>query len=409
MGVVLRAEDVFLERPVAIKLVEPDPLSLERFMKEAQALAKVRHENVVQVYNFGALGPSYYLAMELVTGRPLDEVIDALALAGEQMALPRALAILNAIGKGLAAVHAQKLIHRDIKPGNIILERDTDRPVLIDFGLARRKSKSSPNMSIVGGTPSYMAPEQARDPDGKLCTAQTDLYAFACTAFELLTGRPLFEGNDVYTILLAHLNEKPRTLSSLRPELAVLDDIFLKALSKTQTERHASVAAMLAAIDERLSTPTTPPSPAPATLPAPPPEGATPSIVCLATEPGLRRSLLRTATQLLQERKIELGCDAVESATEASTLIETGRCQVLIVDEESAGGRLVELIQRVTMQDPGAEVIVVSRDFQATTQKLAGLRIRHLVPKPMNAHILGSVLGKLRIVRGSAPPSSTLL
>lgn len=417
MGIVLRAQDVFLERPVAIKVVDPDPLTLERFVKEAQALAKVRHENVVQVYSFGPVdsspqpGPlarSYYLAMELVVGRPLEEVIDALAAEGELMPLPRALAILKAIGLGLEAVHAQKLVHRDIKPGNIILEGETDRPVVIDFGLARRKSKSSPNMSIVGGTPSYMAPEQARDPDGRLCTARTDQYAFACTAFELFTGRPLFEGDDIYTILLGHLNEKPRKISSLRPELAMLDDVFLQALEKEPEKRFASVAAMLAAIDARLATPTVAPPPAPATIPAPPPDDVQPGILCLAMEPGLRRSLLRTATQLVQTRSLDLGCEALESVAQALSLVDQGACDVLLVDEESTGGQLRHLVERVLHRRPTAEVVVLTRNFQETARVLDGLGIRHLVPKPVNAHILASVLAKLAAANNGVPPSSTL-
>lgn len=408
MGIVLRAQDVFLERPVAIKVVDPDPLTLERFVKEAQALAKVRHENVVQVYNFGPLQGSYYLAMELVLGRPLEDVIDALAEKGLRMPLPRALTILNGIGRGLEAVHAQKLVHRDIKPGNIILEQDTDRPVVIDFGLARRKSKSSPNMSIVGGTPSYMAPEQARDPDGRLCTARTDQYAFACTAFELFTGRPLFEGDDIYTILLGHLNEKPRKISSLRPELSMLDDVFLQALEKDPEKRFESVAALLGAIDARLATPTVAPPPAPATIPAPPPDDVRPGILCLAMEPGLRRSLLRTATQLVQTRALDLGCEGLESVAQTLALVDQGACDVLLVDEESTDGQLRHLVERVFYRRPTAEIVVLTRHFQETARVLGGLGIRHLVPKPVNAHVLASVLAKLAAANNGVPPSSTI-
>ncbi|MBN9166589.1 MAG: serine/threonine protein kinase, partial [Myxococcales bacterium] len=172
MGVVLRAEDVFLERPVAIKIVAPskDPAVGQRFVKEAQALAQVRHENVVQVYAFGPFQHSAYLAMELVMGESLESIIDAHTRQGTTVALPRAVALLRAVAHGLDAVHARQLVHRDVKPANIIVEKGTDRPVLIDFGLARRRSKSDPRISITGGTPSYMAPEQAQDPDGTRVT-----------------------------------------------------------------------------------------------------------------------------------------------------------------------------------------------------------------------------------------------
>lgn len=389
MGVVLRAEDLFLQRPVAIKVVEPssDPAVAQRFVKEAQALAQVRHENVVQVYAFGPLQGSSYLAMELVVGQPLETLIDAHNEQGTTMPLPRAINILRAIGHGLEAVHAQRLVHRDVKPGNVIVEKSTDRPVLIDFGLARRRSNSSPKLSITGGTPSYMAPEQMKDPDGTRVTARTDLYALACTAFELLTGHPVFEGKDIYTILLAHLSNEPRRISSLRPELAPLDDVLLKALAKEPTDRYGSVAELIAALDvgfARVGVPKT----------------GTPRAVVLATDSGLRRSLVRNATQTLRGHGRELSYDTAESPAEAATMIGGGLCELFIVDEESTGGRLAELVRLVRERRPTAEVVVVSRDLPATAAALGETRVRHLVPKPINVHVLAAVLGRLTLVGG---------
>lgn len=385
MGVVLRAEDLFLRRPVAIKVVEPDQQVVERFVKEAQALAQVRHENVVQVYAFGPFQTSYYLAMELVVGQPLDTLIDSHTLAGETMPLPRAMKILRAIALGLEAVHARHLVHRDVKPGNVIIEKATDRPVLIDFGLARRRTKSNPKLSITGGTPSYMAPEQAKDPDGTRVTAQTDLYALACTAFELLTGRPVFEGDDIYTILVAHISSPPRKISTVRPELAPIDDVLLRALAKDPSDRQASVVELIEQLEQGIGRV--------GSGPAPRLSGAAALVV--AADNGLRRSLLRSTVQSLKSRAIALGCEEVASASEAAALLGSTDCRVLVIDEESAAGRLAELVQLARARNPRCEIVIVSRDFPATQASLGSQRVRHLVPKPVNVHVLAAVLGRI--------------
>jgi serine/threonine-protein kinase len=393
MGIVLRAEDLFLQRPVAIKVVEPspDPGTLQRFVKEAQALAQVRHENVVQVYAFGPFQSSSYLAMELVAGPTLEALIDAHSRAGETMPLPRAISILRAIGKGLEAVHARRLVHRDVKPANVIIENGTDRPVLIDFGLARRRSKSSPRISITGGTPSYMAPEQAKDPDGTRVTARTDLYAFACTAFELFTGRPVFEGTDIYTVLLAHMGQEPRRISSLRPELAAIDDVIVRALAKDPDDRYPSIDAMITALDAAFARVGTP-------------QPAGPRAIVLSAESSLARSIVRNATQSLRTHGHNIACDVAPSAAEAASLISSGRYDLFLVDEESAAGRLVELVRLTRERCPSAETVILSRDLPKTGRDLGDVRVRHMVPKPVNVHVLAAVLGRLDLVKNPHRP-----
>ncbi|OJY29964.1 MAG: hypothetical protein BGO98_50115 [Myxococcales bacterium 68-20] len=388
MGVVLRAEDVFLERPVAIKIVAPskDPAVGQRFVKEAQALAQVRHENVVQVYAFGPFQHSAYLAMELVMGESLESIIDAHTRQGTTVALPRAVALLRAVAHGLDAVHARQLVHRDVKPANIIVEKGTDRPVLIDFGLARRRSKSDPRISITGGTPSYMAPEQAQDPDGTRVTPRADIYALACTAFELFTGRAVFEGNDVFTVLAAHLRDQPRRISSLRPELTPIDDVLFRALSKVPQDRPASAGELVAALETALGR-----------VDARTQSG--PRVAVLAADGGLRRSLVRNTTSALRGHGHQVSCDTAESAAEATALVESGGYDLLVVDEESADGRLAELVQLARARHTNAEVLILSRDLPATTLALGDVRVRHLVPKPVNVHMLAAVIGRLDLVK----------
>jgi predicted Ser/Thr protein kinase len=417
MGVVLRAEDLFLERPVAIKIVEPslDPAVAQRFMKEARALAQLRHENIVQVYTFGPLDDhshSAYLAMELVSGESLEHLIDEHTRQRTTVALPRAMGILRAIARGLDAVHARELVHRDVKPGNIIIEVGTDRPVLIDFGLARRKSRSSPKISIVGGTPSYMAPEQVKDPDGSHVTARTDLYAFACTAFELLTNRGVFEGEDIYSVLLAHVSSKPRPISTLRPELAPIDHVLLRGLAKNPADRYQSAGEMMAALEagldvdaasarasivESVDDPDRRVRAAAETHAQP---AANPRVGVLASDAGLRRSLTRNVTGTMRTHGREIVCDAIESAEQASALIMGERYALLVLDEESCDGCLADLVRLMRSEQPWAEIVIVSRDFPATAASLGDdARVRHLVPKPVNVHVLAAVIGRLELLK----------
>ncbi|MBX3227844.1 MAG: protein kinase [Labilithrix sp.] len=399
MGIVLRAEDLFLQRPVAIKIVEPaaDQQVAERFVKEAQALAQVRHENVVQVYAFGRFQTASYLAMELVVGHSLESMIDAHAQNGATIALPRATAILRAMAAGLDAVHARQLVHRDVKPANVIIEKNTDRPVLIDFGLARKRSASNPRMSITGGTPSYMAPEQAQDPHGTRVTARTDLYALACTAFELFTGRPVFEGNDIFAMLLAHMNDAPRKISAVRPELAPFDDVLLRALAKDPAARHASASEMIEALHARL--PLVDESPAIGEL--------GPQVLVVANDTGFRRSLIRNTTQTLKTRGHEIVLEEVTTSSEAVTLGGSHPYDLLVIDDESMAGRTGELVRLARRKNPEVEIVVVSRDLPATLASLGeDAKVRHMVPKPLNVHVLAAVLGRTTLGGNGAESGS---
>jgi serine/threonine-protein kinase len=380
-GIVLRGEDLFLERPVAIKIVEPggDPLITERFVKEAQSLAQVRHENVVQVYAFGRLQTASYLSMELVMGQSLESIIDAHSAEGTVVELPRAMGILRAMAHGLDAVHAQSLVHRDVKPANVIIEEKTDRPVLIDFGLARRHTPSNPRMSLTGGTPSYMAPEQTQDPQGVRVSARTDLYALACTAFELFTGRPVFEGLDIYTVLMAHLTETPRKLSSVRKELAPFDEVIARCLAKDPQDRYASAEDLIAALEAR--------------LPAVSEPIMRPRVLIAAADAGFRRSLSRNTLHALKTSGVDVEVDEVESADEAVALASTTPYALLVIDEDSLAGRTPELANLAG----AGEVVIVSRDFAATAASLGEQRVRHLVPKPLNVHVLSAVLARTRL------------
>lgn len=400
MGIVLRAEDLFLQRPVAIKIVEPgiDKQVGGRFVKEAQALAQIRHENVVQVYAFGRFQNASYLAMELVMGHSLESIIDAHTANQNVVALPRAMSILRSMALGLDAVHARSLVHRDVKPANVIIEKNTDRPVLIDFGLARRRTASNPRMSITGGTPSYMAPEQAQDPQGTNVTARTDLYALACTAFELFTGRAVFEGLDIFTVLTAHLKEAPRKISTVRSELAPFDEVLLRALAKDPSVRYASATELITALEARMGLIGEPKAPGP-------------RVMIAAGDAGFRRSLIRNTLATMKAKGLEIEIEEVDSSAEAVTRAGTSSYDLIIVDEDSQDGRTAEIVKLARTRRHDAELVIVSRDFPATSAALGDHRVRHMVPKPLNVHVLAAVLGRTTVAQqvtadDPPPPSS---
>jgi CheY-like chemotaxis protein len=243
MGVVRRAVDVALERPVALKLVHPEMLArpeiVELFQLEARALAAIRNENVVGIYAFGLHLESFFFAMELVDGESLEQLVRAHATAGELVPLHRAVVILQQVAAGLDDVHRAGLIHRDVKPDNIIIERGSGRPVLVDFGLAVAATAEGGRFRAAG-TPGYMAPELVR---GEVPTSRVDVYSFACTAFEVLTGRSVFDGATSEEVVRRHAISPAPSISSIRPDLAGADDIIARGLAKDPLARPATCGA----------------------------------------------------------------------------------------------------------------------------------------------------------------------
>lgn len=392
MGIVHRAEDVFLERQVAIKVIDPmvstDPVSVERFKKEAQALAQIRHDNVVQVYAFGPHDLSYYFAMEFVEGENLDTLIAAHASRGNTIDLERAIGIVRAIASGLDSVHARKLVHRDVKPSNVVIEAKTGRPVLIDFGLARRRSVSNPRMSITAGTPSYMAPEQAMDLDGTHTTARADIYALAATTFELLTGRPVFEGKDVFEVLMKHAKAPPPSLSSLRPELAPLDRDLVRALAKDPVVRHSSAGELAAAIEIGIRR-------AISTIRLRP-QGLEERVVLLETEEGLRRQITRVVTKSFE--KLNRNARVEVAATAANAVFALGEeTSLVIIDDECSTASVFELVEAVRAVPKAANtgILVLSRQWPTLRPALAPLGVHEVVPKPVNAQMLSDAVERL--------------
>jgi serine/threonine-protein kinase len=244
MGVVWRARDERLGREVALKVLHPwvadDPELRERFEREAAALARLEHPNVVRLYDVLEHASQTVLVMELVEGDALDTII-----RGRTLGWDEARRYCAPVAAALAHAHARGVVHRDLTPANVLVERGTGRVVVTDFGLARlaRSSRSAPISGILAGTPEYWAPEQAA---GDATGPATDLYALGCVLFRLLSGRMPFEGEDRLATGLrrAHEAAPPLALAAptAPPDAVVLVD---RLLSRAPFERGDATAVAL--------------------------------------------------------------------------------------------------------------------------------------------------------------------
>ncbi|MEV5356565.1 serine/threonine-protein kinase [Streptomyces sp. NPDC086081] len=253
MAVVYRARDLRLERTVALKLLAPELARNDtfrrRFTHESRAAAAIDHPHIVPVFEAGETDGVLYIAMRYVPGSDLRHVLD------REGPLPPATAVRVAaqVASALDAAHEHGLVHRDVKPGNILVARgtDSDHPehvYLTDFGLTK-KSLSLTGFTTVGqfvGTLDYVAPEQI---SGKPVDARCDVYGFACVVYEILAGHPPFLRDDDMALLWAHQYDEPPPLTDARPDVPPqADPVLAKALAKSPDDRYPSCLAFVAAL-----------------------------------------------------------------------------------------------------------------------------------------------------------------
>ena len=250
MGVVYRAYQPQTDRYVALKVIRndqpatgpPDSKSslVERFRHEARAAARLEHENIVRVYDVGEIGGQQFYAMRFVDGRSLAELLQDGPLAAKQAA-----AYLESVARAVQSAHEMDVLHRDLKPQNILIDGKTDRPLVADFGLAKVPTTDSDitRAGEVVGTPSYMAPEQARD--AAHVTAAADVYSLGATLYHAITGRPPFQAATAVETLRQAIDDEPLPPSRLVPSLdRDMETICLKCLQKEPARRYVSAGAL---------------------------------------------------------------------------------------------------------------------------------------------------------------------
>ncbi|NPV66763.1 MAG: protein kinase [Anaerolineae bacterium] len=295
MAEVFRGYHPALDRYVAIKLLHTfladDPEFKSRFEREAQNVARLKHPGIVQVYDFeyDEANESYYMVMELIDGPTLKDRLFELSQAHDRPPLEEALRIIRAAADALAYAHRQGMIHRDMKPANLMLDRD-GRVVLTDFGIA--KIVTGAQFTASGGmvgTPAYMAPEQGL---GEAGDERSDIYSLGVILFQLCTGQLPFEAETPLATILKHLHEPVPSPRDLNPALPQdVEAIILKAMAKEPSERFQSAAEMVEHIDaalQRLQQPSGAAVPALPVTDSNPAEAASPGTGALAAHHPLR-------------------------------------------------------------------------------------------------------------------------
>jgi eukaryotic-like serine/threonine-protein kinase len=250
MAEVWCAEDEQLDRKVALKILEPrfaqDQEFVERFRREASAAAGLQHPNVVNVFDRGEFDGTYYIAMEYVEGASLRDLIN------QGMSVEAAVAVTRQILSAARFAHSHGVIHRDLKPGNVLVDRQ-GRATVTDFGIAKAGVSEITQTGSVMGTAQYLSPEQAQ---GLEVTAASDLYSVGVILYEALTGRVPFEADSAVAVALKQVSEVPRPPSELNPAVPrALDAVVLKSLAKDPANRFASADEFEAALDAAKANP----------------------------------------------------------------------------------------------------------------------------------------------------------
>jgi serine/threonine-protein kinase len=253
MGVVYRARDTTLDEDVALKVLRPDvikddPTLLERFKQEIRLARRITHRNVLRTHDIGETDGAPYISMEYLEGVTLKDLISS------KGALPLGvgLRIAKQMCQGLEAAHHQGVVHRDIKPQNMLILPETGELKIMDFGIARVsdvKAGQTPSTSglttagTVMGTPDYIPPEQAQ---GAPADYRSDIYSLGVVLFEVFTGRLPFTGDTIMNIVLAHIRNPPPAPRSVNPHIPpALEEVILRALQKDPAARYQTVDEML--------------------------------------------------------------------------------------------------------------------------------------------------------------------
>ncbi|MCU1488711.1 MAG: serine/threonine protein kinase with sensor(s) [Acidimicrobiaceae bacterium] len=278
------ARDLLLDRPVALKVLFPelsaDHAFVERFRREAQAAANLSHPNIVPVFDWGEADRTHFIVMEYVDGEPLSSIIRTQA----PLAAPQAASIAADIAKALSYAHRHGVVHRDVKPGNVLITADGVVKVT-DFGIARAMGADTQvtQTGLVMGTATYFSPEQAQ---GFGVDGRSDVYALGVVLYEMLVGRPPFTGESPVAIAYQHVREVPPTPRSLNPSIPpALEAIVLQAMAKQPGDRYATADDLRVDLERFIRGQAVAAHP-PAVVPPPPATTAIPATAAMGRGPG---------------------------------------------------------------------------------------------------------------------------
>jgi len=373
MGVVYRGEDLGLGRPVAIKLLRADLSSdkelVAKFRSEAALLASLHHRNLVQVYSFGTESDTVYFVMELVEGEPLSSIVYNQAQQGGFISLEAVSKIVEEIAEALEAIHSLGIVHRDVKPDNVLVDRINDRAVLVDVGIAKRQGDARD----AAGTPGYAAPESFMEADE---SPPTDVYGLAATAYTLLTGQAPYSANPLEVVVHQQLHDPPPAPTAIRPDLNTAVDLVLAtALAPDPTQRYRSANAFSIALSRALTKRNTGSIPVPqasiqedgvgTTPSAPPVPLTTPSTYRVsvpvhaprgqATGGRSRGVIFRVAGQFLQQR---LGRKWYRDMLNEEPRLGELLMPTIPPDSWQRTSHLLKLLERMQVSDePGAAIV----------------------------------------------------
>ena len=377
MGYVYRGFDLALEREVAVKVLHPryrDNADLiQRFIAEARALARLRSEQIVQIYSFGSYEGLPYFVMEFFP-RSIEDLLRGTLAVGDRLEMAVVLGILRQVSRGLSLIHEQGLVHRDVKPSNMLMDTRV-RTVIADFGVAETVDSQR---SGICGTPTYLAPELLTDhPDDVPAELRTraDIYAFATSAYELLTGRPPFAGRPLASLLRAHKQENAPPASVFREDLApAVDAVLDRGLAKDPAARPATSEAFMDELAEAAEG--APPASPTALLPL--------RRLLLIDNDAEHAALLNGALKVgVRALRVHVARDGEIGLMLARTL----RPDLVVCELELPALNGVELIATLRSEDITAElpvIVVSSKIGEAEAPLLAHLGVVEQVGKPVD-------------------------
>jgi len=247
MGVVFEGRNPSLDQPVAIKVLRADfsaPDAAERFAREARAASRLKHPNIVRVFDFGQDGDQWFIVMERIVGETFEQIVGR----GAALAVGERLQLFDQVCSAVAYAHRNGWVHRDLKPSNLMLDSEEGAVKVLDFGLARQVEVGMTQAGAVMGSPSYMSPEQVR---GETVDARTDVFSATAVLFNLLTYSKAFPGKTADEAMHAVLHEEPPAVSNLDETIpAALDPVIAQGLAKDREDRFQSIDALRQAIRE---------------------------------------------------------------------------------------------------------------------------------------------------------------